>query len=766
MLLSGGMLAKGLCWRIGVERNFYVFLVLLCLFSWQLTSCIQSSSADDKARLRERSSQLYAKGEYDKAAKEYLALLQLDPSDADAYYHLGLIKAKQAGSGNRQTGVAEFTKAIELNPSHRDARMVLAELYLRADQGSQAKKQVNIVLKHAPRDPEALLLLGRIASREQDTPRAIVAFSQSLDANPSVPEVYRELAAVHERSGDPDAAVAILRKALDRLGPGRGIGQDLADLLARSGKLHEAVLSYRRILEGEPRNEKALLSLADVYKQMRAWNEAEAVYRRLEEAGHAEQAKLLLGDLYRTSGRPAQARLAYEQVLTSHPDSLTARDRLLDLLIETWNIDEAWSRILAIYDKNPKDVMAWYFDGRIKTVRGKLDQAIDLLRAVIRLRPEFSAAHLQLGLALIEKGDQGQALQALTKAVELEPRDAEARIALGRLHLDQESLPLALEQIQAAGHLDPHNPRLALLVADLHFYRKQYDLARERYQALRKLLPTDAAITSRLGRIARAQQDNVRAEALFEEALGLNPHATEPLAQIVDIKLAQNKVVEARDRVMLQVNASSRHPLFHSLLGRLWMLSGESSKAEAALVTAADLINEAGRWASGLGQLYRWYSVAEEEPIKEKRSTIFAAHMALGTINETRADYQGAASRYREVLKLEPRFAPAASRLARILSVHGRDPQSLDTAMTYAQIAREEAPSDPYTADTLGWIYYRKNLRLRALTLLKEAAANLPSDPVVQDHYRLAQAAQTNPKPGMQNAVSRSEDPARAVTQR
>ena len=63
----------------------------------------------------------------------------------------------------------------------------------------------------------------------------------------------------------------------------------------------------------------------------------------------------------------------------------------------------------------------------------------------------------------------------------------------------------------------------------------------------------------------------------------------------------------------------------------------------------------------------------------------------------------------------------------------------IDAALGYAQTAREQQPEDPSIADTLGWIYYKKNAYLKASTLLKEATEKLPENPIVQYHYGLAQ---------------------------
>jgi len=41
-------------------------------------------------------------------------------------------------------------------------------------------------------------------------------------------------------------------------------------------------------------------------------------------------------------------------------------------------------------------------------------------------------------------------------------------------------------------------------------------------------------------------------------------------------------------------------------------------------------------------------------------------------------------------------------------------------------------------ADTLGWVYYRKNVYTRAIVYLKEAAEKLPNQPMVRYHLGMA----------------------------
>jgi tetratricopeptide (TPR) repeat protein len=105
-------------------------------------------------------------------------------------------------------------------------------------------------------------------------------------------------------------------------------------------------------------------------------------------------------------------------------------------------------------------------------------------------------------------------------------------------------------------------------------------------------------------------------------------------------------------------------------------------------------------------------------------------------IYQGRKEFDKAKARYEEALKLDSKFAPAANNLAWMLAEQGGN---LDVALSHAQTAREQQPDDPHIADTLGWIYYKKNAYLLAVSLLKEAVGKLPNEPIIQFHYGMVQ---------------------------
>ena len=126
------------------------------------------------------------------------------------------------------------------------------------------------------------------------------------------------------------------------------------------------------------------------------------------------------------------------------------------------------------------------------------------------------------------------------------------------------------------------------------------------------------------------------------------------------------------------------------------------------------------------------------------------ALMLAGVIHERRGDHPKAREHYEKVLALNPRFAPAANNLAGVLSKHGGDK---DKALTLAQTAKELAPEDPGVSDTLGWILHRRGLHQRALALLKDSAARLPCNTMIQYHLGMV-SAQLDDKEAARQALS------------
>jgi Tfp pilus assembly protein PilF len=174
----------------------------------------------------------------------------------------------------------------------------------------------------------------------------------------------------------------------------------------------------------------------------------------------------------------------------------------------------------------------------------------------------------------------------------------------------------------------------------------------------------------------------------------------------------------------------------------LYFQKKEFGKAEECFRKAISIDPDNLRVYNLLGRLY-WAQNSVSRAIeeyqnmlnKDPRST--QARTMLGIIFETQKNYQQAKMYYEEALQINPHLPVPANNLAWILADGGGD---LNQALSLAQIARQKMPDSPNINDTLGWVYYKRNDQLLAISSFKKAIVIDPNNPIFHYHLGLAYA--------------------------
>jgi Flp pilus assembly protein TadD len=141
-----------------------------------------------------------------------------------------------------------------------------------------------------------------------------------------------------------------------------------------------------------------------------------------------------------------------------------------------------------------------------------------------------------------------------------------------------------------------------------------------------------------------------------------------------------------------------------------------------------------------LGQLYlsqKRLNEAEQsfrEVIQRNAGSVSAGTM-LGMLLQQQGRGAEAEKEYQRVLAIDARSAVAANNLACIYLDANRN---LDEALQLAQTAQQQLVQEPHVADTLGWIYYKKNMLPAAIQHLESGAQKMPNDPTVLYHLGMA----------------------------
>ena len=104
---------------------------------------------------------------------------------------------------------------------------------------------------------------------------------------------------------------------------------------------------------------------------------------------------------------------------------------------------------------------------------------------------------------------------------------------------------------------------------------------------------------------------------------------------------------------------------------------------------------QSGRLDEGLKEL---------DVLIKKNPSNAGAYTVKGMIYEKQGKLEDAKQNYAQALKVDPNNETAGNNLAFLLAEQGQD---LNTALSWAQMARKKQPDTPAIADTLGWVYFK-----------------------------------------------------------
>ena len=109
----------------------------------------------------------------------------------------------------------------------------------------------------------------------------------------------------------------------------------------------------------------------------------------------------------------------------------------------------------------------------------------------------------------------------------------------------------------------------------------------------------------------------------------------------------------------------------------------------------------------------------------------------LGFLAQATGDVTGAKKAYEAAVKANPRAGAASNNLAWLYATTGGN---LDTGLMLAQAARSQLPDVADVADTLAYVYYKKEMPGFALPLMLDIVEKHANNAIYQFHLGLIYA--------------------------
>ena len=663
------------------------------------------SSESRKARHLQRADRYFKAGEMDKAEIEYIHVLRLDEANKAAVRQLGMIYFDQ---GKPAKAYPLLKQAQSLTPDDLEVRLKLASLYLAGRKFKEVREEAEYILEKQPQNDEALVFLAD-AAREPEEHQAVEQRLQKGRALfPNRPGFHLALGSLSYRQKKPAEAEAFFKEAV-RLAP------NLAMAHSMLGNLYAA---QERNIAAEAAF-KAAFDLSPIRSS-----------RRFDYI-----------DFKVRNGEPAVGKKLLEEMTRKAPDNLPALNRLAELGVAEKKHDEASALLRKVLTRDPQNFEAMLTQGLLHLAQADTSKAIAHFERMSALFPSAPKVRYHLALALLGTNDTSQAVAHLTQAMQQDPEYTDAVLLLAEINTRKGDSATAIALL---ADLLQRRPRLVdahLLLASAYRLRNNLEEALSVYNHLTETYPKNAQVPLLIGGILLQQNQTNRARLAFEKALQLAPNYLPALEQLIALDLTQRQFSPALDRIEQQLQRNPNAPELYILLAKAYYEQGQTNNVEKELLRALEL-DPTHREPYVL--LARLYVARKEHPqaIERLKRVIardpadVAALMLLGMIHHQIGNVTAARETYEKVLAVNARFSPALNNLAYLYSEHLNQ---LDRAYQMAQRARALLPWDSATADTLGWILFKRQEYPWALSLLQESGDRSPDQPEVLYHLGMAQ---------------------------
>jgi tetratricopeptide (TPR) repeat protein len=388
----------------------------------------------------------------------------------------------------------------------------------------------------------------------------------------------------------------------------------------------------------------------------------------------------------------------------------------------------------------PNSAVAQLLKARWLLNEGQVGEALERATLAVTANGRMVTAHYIRGLAEIASHRSADAIKSFTQVLRLNPRAVAAQVQLSNLYLQRANLDTAVNFADEAlrnapNSLDAHLVRVRALMA-----RNDVKPARAALAVLKKLGPAVAEVYALEGTIELGAGNAMAARAALERALRLDPRSMEALTGLTALDMVQNRAAPARARVEARLASGDETPPMLMLAAKVYVAERDFPRAEALLrkSIARDPLDTAnyallGRVLQEQNTLDR--SKAELDTAAASDPRNLPARLLGALIVHTQGDVDQAKQRYEEVLKIEPRAAMAANNLAAIYADSG---ENLDRAQQLAETAAEQLPAAAEIQDTLGWVYYRRQLNGQAIAQFQQSINRDSANPVYHYHLGLA----------------------------
>ncbi|MGE0222903.1 MAG: XrtA/PEP-CTERM system TPR-repeat protein PrsT [Acetobacteraceae bacterium] len=652
-----------------------------------------------QARL-DRASLALAMGRNDVAKLDIETVLKATPGNVQGIY-LRAVMAAQAR--NFKAADADLDRIAAYVSRIQRAYYLQAVVKEQLGQFEQAEEAARKYLARAPNDLAAYKVLARIQFAKRRPDLVIDTLAKVAESGKGDAETFDLLGRAYAATNRPTDAVQSFQKA-ESLAPNDvGVQTRLASVRMGMGEVDAAVGDLEQTLQLAPKLPAvgealffAALATGDPEKA------ADALAKVREAQGDTEVVDNLEG-LYKLSMIDiAGAEATFAALVKKHPDFHPAKVNL--------------SRVLAM--------------------QGKVADAERLLAGILSRQPTSEPALSMLASSYVQSGRLADAIGLVERALAADPENVRLKVSLGDLFIRSGTPQKALEIVNQEKGGAANSTDILSLRAAAQLALGQKKEARATYIDLLKQDPNLVGARRQLVALLIEAGDFESARTTLTAGIAATPRNYQLYQDFVMIDLRSTGLEAAMATADRLIAQDRDFPTIRALKGDVYLSANrpldainafnESLKvAPSGLLTTrlAGAMIRAGKVDDAITVLTDWIRKNPED---------VQAMAQLAEIYIVREAFPDAARYLEAVLKIKPHESVALNNLAWVY-------QQLGDSRAQA-LARQAYVLSPgaQTADTLGWILTKSGNARDGVALLRQANAELATDPRLQYHFAVA----------------------------
>ncbi len=403
---------------------------------------------------------------YAEAKRVFDTMVERHPDAYIGHYYLGLAFA---GAGEKDNAIRAFRRAVAIEPGFMEARFELIDLYDDRDEPHKVIDMYEKIISEDPDDVSAAIALGLIYLEQEYFDKAGDLFEhlgRMADIERGVVDtVVQELIARKRYEDAIDVIEGMLKGLPD--------DQDLHYLAGISAYLVEryddALHHLKRVGVLSRFYGDTALQKATIYSRLEQPAETrrvlEAVLEHPDRLDRSEKLRIIrfLGAIHIDAGRYDMAVDVLEQGLAIDPDSADIHYEMGIAWDRKGNRAKTVEQMKTVIELDPEHADGLNYLGYTWAEEGiRLDEAEDLIRRALEIKPESGYILDSMGWVYFQKGEIDRAVPYLEQAVEKRPMDpiilehlGDAYREMGRTDDALELYRRALKARKASENEDP-----------------------------------------------------------------------------------------------------------------------------------------------------------------------------------------------------------------------------------------------------------------------------------------------------------------------